>query len=117
MNIQEHKFILLASYTGNTLGQIRSLGEKGIKPIAVLVHKNTFRIDKSKYIGKLYDVKDIEEGLDLIIEKFGNEAVKPFLFTDRDDVMGLIDRRYNELIDKLYLWELLDHIINLFGIK
>ena len=104
MNIQEHKFILLASYTGNTLGQIRSLGEKGIKPIAVLVHKNTFRIDKSKYIGKLYDVKDIEEGLDLIIEKFGNEAVKPFLFTDRDDVMGLIDRRYNELIDKFYIW-------------
>ena len=104
MNIQEHKFILLASYTGNTLGQIRSLGEKGIKPIAVLVHKNTFRIDKSKYIGKLYDVKDIEKGLDLIIEKFGNEAVKPFLFTDRDDVMGLIDRRYNELIDKFYIW-------------
>ena len=104
MNIQEHKFILLASYTGNTLGQIRSLGEKGIKPIAVLVHKNTFRIDKSKYIGKLYDVKDIEEGLDLIIEKYGNEAVKPFLFTDRDDVMGLIDKRYNELIDKFYIW-------------
>ena len=104
MNIQEHKFILLASYTGNTLGQIRSLGEKGIKPIAVLVHKNTFRIDKSKYIGKLYDVKDIEEGLDLIIEKYGNEAVKPFLFTDRDDVMGLIDKRYNELVDKFYIW-------------
>lgn len=104
MNIQEHKFILLASYTGNTLGQIRSLGEKGIKPIAVLVHKNTFRIDKSKYIGKLYDVKNIEEGLDLIIEKYGNEAVKPFLFTDRDDVMGLIDKYYNELVDKFYIW-------------
>ena len=104
MNIQEHKFILLASYTGNTLGQIRSLGEKGIKPIAVLVHKNTFRIDKSKYIGKLYDVKDIEEGLDLIIEKYGNEVVKPFLFTDRDDVMGLIDKHYNELVDRFYIW-------------
>lgn len=104
MNIQDHKFILLASYTGNTLGQIRSLGEKGIKPIAVLVHKNTFRIDKSKYIGKLYNVKSIDEGLDLIIEKYGNESNKPFLFTDRDDVMGLIDRRYNELIDKFYIW-------------
>ena len=75
MNIQDHKFILLASYTGNTLGQIRSLGEKGIKPIAVLVHKNTFRIDKSKYIGKLYNVKSIDEGLDLIIEKYGNDAL------------------------------------------
>jgi D-aspartate ligase len=104
MNIQEHKFILLASYTGNTLGQIRSLGEKGIKPITVLVHKNTFRIDKSKYIGKLYNVKSIDEGIDLIIEKFGNEPNKPFLFTDRDDVMGLIDRRYNELISKFNIW-------------
>ncbi len=104
MNIQEHKFILLASYTGNTLGQIRSLGEKGIKPIAVLVHKNTFRIDKSKYIGKLYNVNSIDEGLNLIIEKYGNEPNKPFLFTDRDDVMGLIDRRYNELINKFYFW-------------
>ena len=104
MNINNHKFILLASYTGNTLGQIRSLGEKGIKPIAVLVHKNTFRIDKSKYIGKLYNVKSIDEGLNLIIEKFGNEFHKPFLFTDRDDVMGLIDRHYNELINKFYIW-------------
>lgn len=104
MNITNHKFIILGSYTANVLGQVRSLGEKGIKPIAVLVHKNTFRIDKSKYIGKLYDVKDIEEGLDLIIEKYGNEAVKPFLFTDRDDVMGLIDKRYNELVDKFYIW-------------
>ncbi len=104
MNIQDYKFILLASYTGNTLGQIRSLGEKGIKPIAVLVHKNSFRIDKSKYISDLYDVNDIEEGLNLIIDKYGNESVKPFLFTDRDDVMGLIDRRYNELVDKFFIW-------------
>ena len=104
MHISNYKFIILGSYTGNTLGQIRSLGEKGIKPIAVLVHKNTFRIDKSKYIGELYNVKSIDDGLDLIIERFGNEHNKPFLFTDRDDVMGLVDRRYNELIDKFYIW-------------
>lgn len=104
MDLNNHKFIILASYTANALGQIRSLGERGISPIAVLVHKNTFRIDKSKYIGELYNVKSIEDGLDLIIERFGNEPNKPFLFTDRDDVMGLIDRRYNELIDKFYIW-------------
>ena len=61
MDLNNHKFILLASYTANALGQIRSLGEKGIKPIAVLVHKNTFRIDKSKYISKLYNVENINE--------------------------------------------------------
>ena len=104
MDLNNHKFIILASYTANALGQIRSLGERGISPIAVLVHKNTFRIDKSKYIGELYNVKSIEDGLDLIIERFGNEPNKPFLFTDRDDVMGLIDRRYNELIEKFNIW-------------
>ena len=104
MHISNYKFIILGSYTGNTLGQVRSLGEKGIKPIAVLVNKNTFRIDKSKYIGELYNVKSIDEGLNLIIKRFGNEPNKPFLFTDRDDVMGLIDSRYNELIEKFYIW-------------
>lgn len=104
MELNNHKFILLASYTANALGQIRSLGEKGIKPIAVLVHKNTFRIDKSKYISKLYNVESINEGLNLIIQKYSHEKHKPFIFTDRDDVMGLIDRRYNELIDKFYIW-------------
>lgn len=104
MDIHHHKFILLGSYTANTLGQIRSLGEKGIRPIAVLVHKNTFRIDKSKYISEVYDVDNIEEGLDLIIRKYGNEPHRPFLYTDRDDVMGLLDSRYEELAGKFIFW-------------
>jgi D-aspartate ligase len=104
MDINKHKFILLASYTANTLGQIRSLGEKGINPIAVLMHKNTFRIDKSKYISELYNVKEINEGLNLIIDKFGHEPNKPFLYTDRDDVVGLLDRRYDEIKEKFYFW-------------
>ena len=104
MRIDEHKFIIFGTYAANTLGQIRSLGEKGIFPIAVLVHKNSFRIDKSKYLSKVYNVCDINEGLDLIIKIFGNEILKPFLYTDRDDIMGLLDRKFNELKDKFYFW-------------
>lgn len=104
MDLNNHKFILLASYTANALGQIRSLGERGIRPIAVLTNKNTFRIDKSKYISELYNVRDINEGLNLIIDKFSHEPYKPFLYTDRDDVMGIIDRRLDELLDKFYVW-------------
>ena len=44
----ENKFIIIGSYAPNTLGQIRSLGELGISPIAILLNKNTFRIDKSR---------------------------------------------------------------------
>lgn len=104
MELYNHKFIILGSYTANTLGQIRGLGEKGINPIAVLVHKNTYRVDKSRYILELYNVNSIEEGLELILNKFGNETYKPFLYTDRDDVVGLFDSHYEDLIDKFYFW-------------
>jgi len=104
MSLTDYRFIVFGTYSGNTLGQIRSLGEKGIKPTVVLVHKNLYRIDKSKYIGEKYDVKDIESGLTLIIEKFGNDPHKPFIFTDRDDIMSLIDRKYDELKDKFHVW-------------
>ena len=103
-NIYNHRFIIFGTYAANTLGQIRSLGQIGISPIAVLVHKNTFRIDKSKYLSKVYNVSNIYEGLNLIIREYGNETVKPFLYTDRDDIMGLLDSRYNELKDKFYFW-------------
>lgn len=104
MKIEDHKFIIFGTYAANTLGQIRSLGEKGIFPIAVLLHKNSFRIDKSKYLSKVYNVSNINEGLNLILEEYGNENNKPFLYTDRDDIMGLLDRRYNELKDHFYFW-------------
>lgn len=102
--LQKHKFIIFGSYSANTLGQIRGLGEKGIMPIAVLIHKNTFRIDKSRYISELHDVEDIDDGLDLIIQRYGNEEFKPFLYTDRDNVVDLFDRRYDEIKDKFYFW-------------
>ena len=104
MDINIHTFILLANYSANTLGQIRSLGERGIKPIAVLINKNSFRIDKSKYLSNVHNVNSIEEGLEFIINKYGNETIKPFLYTDRDDVVGLLDRRYDEIKDKFYFW-------------
>lgn len=104
MDIYKHKFIILASYSANALGQIRSLGEKGIRPITVLAHQATYRIDKSRYISKLFNVNGFEEGLDLIINKFGKEKLKPFIYTDCDEVMGLLDRRYEEIKDKFYFW-------------
>lgn len=103
-NIRNHKFIILGSYSANTLGQVRGLGEKGIHPYGILIHKNTFRIDKSKYWEKVYSVNTIEEGLAIAINEYGNEIYKPFLYTDRDDVVALIDRNYNELKDKFYIW-------------
>ena len=104
MEIQKHKFILLAYYSSNALGQIRSLGEKGLSPIVVLIQKSTFRIDKSKYISELYNFEDPNQGLDFIINRYGNEPEKPFLYTDCDELVALFDQRYDEIIDKFYFW-------------
>ena len=104
MDINNHLFILLASGSTNTLGQIRSLGWKGIKPIVVLAHEDAKWIEKSKYIAKCFFVDSFNQGLDFIIKRFGNETNKPFLYTDCDEVVGLFDQRYDELIDKFYFW-------------
>lgn len=72
--VKDHKFIILGSYSANVLGQIRGLGERGIKPIGVLVHKNTFRIDKSKYLAKVHSVNTITEGLDLVLSVYGQKT-------------------------------------------
>lgn len=104
MELNKHKFIILASYSSNALGQIRSLGWKGILPIVVLAHPSTYRIDKSKYIAELYHCKDFNEGLDFILNKFGNEQYKPFLFADCEEVIGLLDKRYYEFYNKFYFW-------------
>lgn len=104
MEVKEHKFIILGSYSANVLGQIRGLGEKGINPIGVLIHKDTFRIDKSKYLAKVYSVNTAEEGLDLIISIFGHESHKPFLYTDMDYAMALIDKRLDDLKDSFFVW-------------
>jgi len=102
--VKDHKFIILGSYSANVLGQIRGLGERGIKPIGVLVHKNTFRIDKSKYLAKVHSVNTITEGLDLVLRVYGHENHKPFLYTDMDSAMALFDERFDELNDKFYVW-------------
>jgi len=104
MDIKKHKFIILGSYTPNVLGQIRSLGEKGISPIGILIHKDTFRIDKSKYLSKCYSVDTPEEGLEIIIHEYGHEPYKPFLYTDRDDVVGIVDKHLDDLSKRFYVW-------------
>lgn len=103
-NVNNHKFIIWGTYGANVLGQIRSLGEKGIRPIAVLYYKNSFRIDKSKYLSKVHNVNSIEDGLDLILRLYGNEEYKPFIYTDSDAVMGCIDRNLDLLTKKFYVW-------------
>lgn len=104
MNILNHKFIILGSDHSNTLGQIRSLGEKGIRPIVIITEKNPFIINKSKYLGELHIVDNIHEGPRYVLEHYSNEKYPPFIYTDRDDIMCVIDDYYDELKGKFIFW-------------
>ncbi len=105
MDYKEHLHIVFVEDHYNPLGVVRSLGEEGVRPIVVLVDDNKpCLVNKSKYIGKLHLVKSIEEGYDLIISKYSNESLKPFIYTCSDDIESYIDRHYNELISHFYFF-------------
>lgn len=102
--IFDHKHIVLCGDHYNPLGIVRSLGEEGIKPIVVLVGKHAYLVNHSSYVGVLHRVLTNEEGLNLIIEKYGHEPIKPFIYTGSDDTTELLDQHYDELIDHFYFF-------------
>lgn len=97
--LSNHKFIVLAVEHYNTLGLIRSIGG-GVKPIFIAIKGRTTVASRSKYIKECYKVSSGEEGYNLLLEKFGNEPVKPFVLTIDDKTASLIDYRYDELKNK-----------------
>lgn len=104
MNISKHKFIILGSDHSNTLGQIRCLGEMGIRPIVIITEKHPYIINKSKYIGEYHIVDTIYDGPKYVLEHYYNEEYPPFIYTDRDDTMCAIDDYYDELKGKFIFW-------------
>lgn len=103
-SIFEHKCIVFCADHYNPLGICRSLGEKGINPIVVLTDAHASMIPHCKYVKEIYFVKNEEEGVNFIIENFGNEQNKPFIFTGSDDTTRVLDLHYDELKDKFYFY-------------
>lgn len=102
---KKHLHILFGQDHYNPLGVVRSLGENGISPIVILISKGKpHLVNKSKYIGKLHCVKSIEEGYQVLLSNYGNEALKPFIYTCSDDTESFLDLHYNELIKHFYFF-------------
>ena len=94
------KYIVFGQEHYNPLGVIRSLGESGIYPVAIILKDKKVITSKSKYISKLYFVKSYEEGYELLLKEYGKEKEKSFLYTCDDKTTAFLDRHFNELIDK-----------------
>lgn len=103
-NLLDHKFIVYCGDNYNSLGICRSLGEKGIDPIVVLYTPNPYLVNHCKYVTQLYQVESAEAGLDFIVTKWGNESLRPFVYTMDDYTTMLMDLRYDELSDKFYFF-------------
>lgn len=104
MELMLHKFIVFCGDHYNPLGVIRSLGEKKIKPIVILVAKEAKLIPMSRYIGKLHRVENMEDGLNILLKVYGNEDFKPFVYTCSDEIASLLDLNYDRLIDKFFFF-------------
>ena len=102
--LKRHKFILLSGDHYNPLGVVRSLGEKGIRPIVILNSKRPHLINVSKYPQKIHLVNSAEEGVILLLKLYSNEQYKPFVYSCSDDVCCLLDSYYNELVDKFFFF-------------
>lgn len=102
--LRKHKFIVFSQDHYNPLGVIRSLGEKGLKPISILYTKHPVIVNNSRYVAKLHKVKSLEAGYELLLKVYGNEPLKPFVFCSDDTTESFLDEHYNELKNKFYFY-------------
>lgn len=99
--MNNYEYIVFGSEHYNPLGIIRSLGEAGINPIAVIIKGKRPFASKSKYIKYLHVVDTIEEGYRLIQKKYNNHNPnhKTFLLTGGDDTTSYLDKHFSDLRD------------------
>lgn len=103
--LKKHKFVIFGSDHYNTLGTVRSLGEAGFTPDIILhpaYSKHPHLSNNSKYVGKVFIVDTVEEGYDVLIREYGNEPIKPFVYSCDDYVESYLDLHHNEICDKFY---------------
>lgn len=103
-NIKEHKHILLCGDNFNSLGLVRSLGEKGCGVYVIVFGNKPHLVNRSRYTVSCDVVDTIEDGYNLLIEKYGNEPLKPFLYCGSDNVVKLLDEKFDVLKDKFFLF-------------
>lgn len=86
----------------NPLGIVRSLGESGIKPVGIIVKNSRKITSKSKYFKKLYIVKNIDEGYEILKRDFTGKD--NFIFTSDDQIENYLDEHYEDLKNNFYFF-------------
>ena len=89
--------IIFGEHLLNTLGQIRSFGEAGYSPDVVWLAAGAHSPKGSRYIGRYIEVKNVEEGLSVILNRFSG-GEKKILSTDSDRIIAALDVNYDRFI-------------------
>lgn len=97
-----NRIVVFGGNHHNTLGLIRSLGRCGHSVIVLLEPCELTRciLKKSKYITKLFALKSVEEGVELLYSKLGNLEEKTVVLTASDTAASALDLNYNRLSDR-----------------
>lgn len=101
----ENKIIVWGGSHHNTLGVVRSLGEKAIKPCVVICNKtlNDSFILKSKYVQSGVILQTEQECLEYIISHYTNKTHKAVIICTSDSSSSCVDLNYNKLKQDFYI--------------
>ena len=102
--LANHKFIVLCKDHYNPLGLVRSLGECGVRPIVYCASERPSLVKASRYVGEFIRVDSAQQGLDMIIDRFGGEESTPFLLTSDDDSESVVDANFDRLIGRFHFF-------------
>ena len=104
--VKLHKHICFGIDNYVTLGVVRSLGEAGIMPTVILHKHNPIHlVIHSKYAKDITVVDSLEEGLEIILKRFGDESLKPFIHSSDDWVESFLDEHFELLKDKFLFYD------------
>lgn len=101
----ENKVIVFGGDHHNTLGVIRSLGEKGIKPYVYISSKDVKSsfVLKSRYIEKGWMFKSEEECLQDIVRNFESPQNKSIIICTSDAAASHIDLNFDSLSQNFFI--------------
>lgn len=106
-NFRDHKFIICGGDGLNPLGIIRSLGKEGIYSYVISKKLREGRpiIATSKYVKQVLYAESAEGVIDTLINVFGGEINKPFVFLTDEGNAELLDRRYDDIKGKFHFFD------------
>lgn len=104
MNVQNHKHIVFCVEHYNPLGLVRSLGENGVSPDIIVIKSSRKLTSASRYVHTCHYVDSIKSGYNLLLDLYGHEQNKPFVYTADDQITNYLDSKYDEIKDKFYFY-------------